>query len=46
MLAGLLKLIETDRFAPAMDRIYPLADLVEAHAYVETGHKRGNVVVV
>jgi hypothetical protein len=29
-----------------MDRTYPLSDLVEAHRYVATGHKRGNVVVV
>lgn len=45
-LAGLLDLIDQQRFAPLMDRTYPLADLVEAHQYIETGHKRGNVVVV
>jgi len=32
--------------APVMDRTYPLADLAEAPRYVETGRKRGNVVVV
>ncbi|SIS79450.1 NADPH:quinone reductase [Roseivivax lentus] len=46
MLSEILDLIAQDRLAPVMDRIYPLADLVEAHAYVEGGHKRGNVVVV
>lgn len=46
MLSEVLTLIEEDRFAPLMDRIYPITDLVEAHAYVETGRKRGNVVVV
>jgi NADPH:quinone reductase-like Zn-dependent oxidoreductase len=46
MLSEILTLIEQDRSAPVMDRIYPLADLVEAHAYVEAGHKRGNVVVM
>src|SRR6056297_1296365 len=46
MLSEILTQIEQDRLAPVMDRIYPLADLVEAHAYVEAGHKRGNVVVV
>ena len=45
-LARLLDLIADGRFAPVMDRTYPLTDLVEAHQYVATGHKRGNVVVV
>lgn len=45
-LAEILQLVASDRFAPAMDRTYPLSDLVEAHFYVETGRKRGNVVVV
>jgi NADPH:quinone reductase-like Zn-dependent oxidoreductase len=30
---------------PVIDRIYTLDDIVEAHAYVDMGHKRGNVVV-
>ncbi|MAM61420.1 NAD(P)-dependent alcohol dehydrogenase [Maritimibacter sp. UBA3975] len=42
----LVDLVEADRFAPVMDRTYPRAELVEAHRYMETGHKRGNVVVV
>tara|TARA_R110002049_G_scaffold309071_1_gene516414 strand:+ start:704 stop:1684 length:981 start_codon:yes stop_codon:yes gene_type:complete len=46
MLAEIIILIDQGRLAPVMDRIYPLADLKEAHACVETGHKRGNVVVV
>ncbi|MHA6344226.1 NAD(P)-dependent alcohol dehydrogenase [Roseivivax sp. CAU 1761] len=46
MLSEILTEIEHDRLAPVMDRIYPLADLVAAHAHVEAGHKRGNVVVV
>ncbi len=45
-LAEILRLVEDERFAPVMDRTYPLDDLVEAHRYVETGRKRGNVVVV
>ncbi len=45
-LAQVLALVAKNQFAPVMDRTYPLADLVEAHAYVETGRKRGNVVVV
>jgi NADPH:quinone reductase-like Zn-dependent oxidoreductase len=45
-LAEILQLMEEGGFAPVVDRTYPLADLVEAHRYVETGRKRGNVVVV
>ena len=41
----LIELVEADRFAPVMDRTYPFEQLVEAHRYMETGHKRGNVVV-
>lgn len=46
MLSEILTQIDQGRLAPVMDRIYPLADLIEAHTYVETGRKRGNVVVV
>lgn len=45
-LARILELIAADQFAPVMDRTYPMADLVDAHRYVETGRKRGNVVVL
>jgi NADPH:quinone reductase-like Zn-dependent oxidoreductase len=30
---------------PVIDRTYALDDIVEAHRYVDDGHKRGNVVV-
>ena len=42
----LIDLVEADKLAPVMDRTYPLDQLIEAHRYMETGHKRGNVVVV
>ncbi|GAB3227491.1 hypothetical protein GCM10027447_18670 [Glycomyces halotolerans] len=39
-------LIESGRLAIIMDGQYDLAEIEEAHRYVETGRKRGNVVVV
>lgn len=45
-LSEVLALMASNQFSPVMDRTYPLSDLVEAHRYVETGRKRGNVVVV
>jgi NADPH:quinone reductase-like Zn-dependent oxidoreductase len=30
---------------PVIDRIYPLREIITAHAYADQGHKRGNVVV-
>ena len=32
-------------FKPVIDRTYPLERIAEAHAYVDKGHKRGNVIV-
>jgi NADPH:quinone reductase-like Zn-dependent oxidoreductase len=41
----LAELAEAGEFAPVIDRTYPFEQIAEAYRYVDTGRKRGNVII-
>jgi NADPH:quinone reductase-like Zn-dependent oxidoreductase len=45
MLLALNDLIADGAFRPVIDRSYPIEQIRDAHAYVDTKRKRGSVVV-
>jgi NADPH:quinone reductase-like Zn-dependent oxidoreductase len=44
-LETLVSLIEAGVLRPVIDRVYPMAQIAEAHRHVEGRHKRGSVII-
>jgi NADPH:quinone reductase-like Zn-dependent oxidoreductase len=38
-------IVELGIIKPVNDRVYPFEQIIEAHKYVEMGHKKGNVAI-
>jgi len=46
LLAEVLELQQAGKLRTVIDRQYPLARLSEAHQYIDSGHKKGNITII
>ena len=46
LLAELVEIFKTGKLKTLIDRQFPLEKVAQAHKYIATGHKKGNVVII
>jgi NADPH:quinone reductase-like Zn-dependent oxidoreductase len=46
LLAELVEIFKSGKLKTVIDRQFPLEKVAQAHKYIATGHKKGNVVII
>ena len=45
LIRKIIKLVEEGAIKPVIDRTYPMEKIAEAHRYVDSGRKKGDVII-